>query len=165
MAVKFLDKDGLGKVIAKLRSEIAAKVPNTRTVNNKPLSSNVSLTASDVGAMPSDVRDLELTSLSAPNGESLYVDCYDLASHNLTAKNLLTLETVYEPNLENDNRFLVCDRDQYGNVYQATASQAVDMLGIQSIPSATTADNGKVLMVVNGVPTWTSIPSANGVSF
>lgn len=37
--------------------------------------------------------------------------------------------------------------------------------GISSVPACTDSDNGKVLMVVDGVPTWSSIPSANGVSF
>jgi len=33
------------------------------------------------------------------------------------------------------------------------------------ITKTTTADNGKFLRVVNGVPTWTTVTAAEGVSF
>lgn len=33
-----------------------------------------------------------------------------------------------------------------------------------SIPEATTSNNGQFLTVVNGVPTWTTIPNAEGES-
>lgn len=33
------------------------------------------------------------------------------------------------------------------------------------IPACTSSDNGKVLMVMNSIPTWASIPSADGVKF
>lgn len=44
---KFLDENGLQYLLGKIR---AAVVPVTRKVNNKALSADISLTASDVGA-------------------------------------------------------------------------------------------------------------------
>lgn len=50
--------------VTNLQSSLDAKVPTSRTINGKPLSENVSLSASDVGALPADtfipsVGDLE----------------------------------------------------------------------------------------------------------
>lgn len=39
--------------VTNLQSSLDAKVPTSRTINNKPLSANISLSASDVGAAPS----------------------------------------------------------------------------------------------------------------
>lgn len=36
---------------------------------------------------------------------------------------------------------------------------------MQSLPIPNTQDNGKFLIVVNGVPTWTDVFDAEGVSF
>ena len=37
--------------------------------------------------------------------------------------------------------------------------------GVNAVPSATTDDNDKILMVVNGVPTWMAITNAEGVRY
>ena len=37
--------------------------------------------------------------------------------------------------------------------------------GVNAVPSATTDDNDKILMVVNGVPTWVAITNAEGVAY
>lgn len=54
MGKTFLDYTGLTKFSEKIENFILDKlsnfVPNTRTINNKSLSSNVELTAEDVGA-------------------------------------------------------------------------------------------------------------------
>lgn len=36
---------------------------------------------------------------------------------------------------------------------------------MQGLPIPATQDNGKFLIVVNGVPTWTSVTTAEGVAF
>lgn len=36
---------------------------------------------------------------------------------------------------------------------------------MQGLPVPATQDNGKFLIVVNGVPTWTSVTTAEGVAF
>ena len=42
--------------VTNLQSTLDGKVPTTRTINNKPLSANITLSASDVGAAPSSVQ-------------------------------------------------------------------------------------------------------------
>ena len=37
--------------------------------------------------------------------------------------------------------------------------------GVNAVPSATTDDNDKILMVVNGIPAWAAVPSAEEASF
>lgn len=58
MAVKFLNLDGVKAFIAKL-------VPNTRTVNGKALSSDITLSASDVSAYSKTEIDDKLSSMSS----------------------------------------------------------------------------------------------------
>ena len=36
---------------------------------------------------------------------------------------------------------------------------------MQSLPIPSTQDNGKFLIVINGIPTWTDVLDAEGVSF
>lgn len=59
---KFLDENGLRHLWGKIR---AAAVPVTRKVNNKALSADISLTASDVGAATMDeVNDAVSTAIT-----------------------------------------------------------------------------------------------------
>ncbi len=57
MAVKFLNLDGIKVLIAKL-------VPNTRKVNGKALSSDITLSASDVSAYSKTEIDTKLAGVS-----------------------------------------------------------------------------------------------------
>ena len=67
-------------VTSNIQTQLNAKVPTSRTVNGKALSSNISLTAADVGAMPSSPRVEGQP--SAPGwyriGTVLPYDCYRL---------------------------------------------------------------------------------------
>lgn len=58
----FLDETGLSHFWQQILTKLGSYVPNTRKVNNKTLDSDISLTASDVGALPSTT-----TSLKNPN--------------------------------------------------------------------------------------------------
>ena len=56
------------------------------------------------------------------------------------------------------------------NEYESIASPSQDELFLitdddKSLPTVTSSDNGKILMVVNGQWAAASLPSANGVSF
>ena len=56
VAVSAVTSDELGYidgVTSNVQTQLNAKVPNTRKVNNKALSADITLTASDVGALPS----------------------------------------------------------------------------------------------------------------
>ena len=50
MAKKFLELDGLSLFWTKIKTLVGNYVPTTRKVNNKPLSADITLSASDVGA-------------------------------------------------------------------------------------------------------------------
>ena len=63
---KYLDSNGLSHLIGKIKTAIAGLVPNTRTVNGKALSADITLTASDVSALPSS------TAIPAPGTGSSY---------------------------------------------------------------------------------------------
>ena len=51
-----------------------------------------------------------------------------------------------------------------GSQKLATETYVNDMIS-NAVPSATTDDNDKILMVVNGVPTWVAITNAEGVRY
>lgn len=51
MPNKYLDQNGLVRVNDNIDTKVADKVPATRTVNNKPLTQDVTLTAEDVGGI------------------------------------------------------------------------------------------------------------------
>lgn len=71
--------------------DLSGLVPNTRTVNGKPLSANVALTASDVGAAtPQQVTDGDTATLSAAQSHA------QALVNALTAASPATLDTLAE---------------------------------------------------------------------
>ena len=44
-------------------------------------------------------------------------------------------------------------------------NQVVKINAKSGLPPCDTSNNGQFLMVVDGVPTWTTIPNAEGVAF
>lgn len=48
---KFLDQTGLARVSQNIDTKVSDRVPTTRTVNSKALTSDVTITAQDVGAL------------------------------------------------------------------------------------------------------------------
>lgn len=55
-------------------------------------------------------------------------------------------------------------KDASGNVITSTYATKTE-LAANRVPACTTSNNGQFLTVVNGVPTWTTIPIAEGVGF
>lgn len=51
MPDKYLDQNGLVRVNENIDTKVADRVPSTRTVNSKPLTQDVTLTAEDVGGI------------------------------------------------------------------------------------------------------------------
>lgn len=80
----FLDEHGLNTLWAKIKDTFSLAghshsnyVPTSRTVNGKALSSNISLTASDVGAASSSaikIKSVSYSSKSATGGNNLTLD-------------------------------------------------------------------------------------------
>ena len=65
---------------------------------------------------------------------------------------------------------IVYDRDEtydYGRFKIGDGETVVMDLPIinNAVPTTTTDDNDKILMVVNGVPTWATITNAEGVKY
>lgn len=61
----------INELSASVNTNLDAKVPNTRTVNGKALSSNINLTASDVGADASGAADTALNNAKQYTDEQL----------------------------------------------------------------------------------------------
>lgn len=57
----------LGNTVSNLQISVSQSVPTSRTINNKPLSTNITLSANDVGALPSDVQVLKFGENTSPN--------------------------------------------------------------------------------------------------
>lgn len=73
---KFLDKTGLTYLWSKIKIYVQETfVPNTRTINGNTLSSNIMLTASDVGALSEGVDVVLL-------GESLGTATFNEGGNN-----------------------------------------------------------------------------------
>ncbi len=59
---KVVDRAGLTRFWAKIKAQLAGKVPVSRTVCGKALTANVTLSAGDVGAYPAgDIRTVSLS--------------------------------------------------------------------------------------------------------
>lgn len=77
-------------------------------------------------------------------------------------QSISTLETNINTQLNNmDNK--VDDTKENLENQMGTLTNKINAM--QSLPIPGTQDNGKFLVVVNGVPTWTEILDAEGVSF
>lgn len=59
---KYLDKDGFARADKKVAEELKARVPISRTINGKPLTENISLTAFDVGGVTQSELDSAIQS-------------------------------------------------------------------------------------------------------
>lgn len=121
-------------------------VPTTRTINNKPLSSNITLTASDVGAQP------KITVNGIVQGDG---------AGNLSAAELNPV-SVGLGNVDNVKQYSATNPPPYPVTSVNGMTGAVT---VSALPTVGTADNGKFLRVVNGVWAADTVPSAGGVAF
>ncbi len=60
MSGKFLIQPGFDRVAYNINQKLNGYVPNERTINGKPLSADVTLTASDVGAITASQLDVAI---------------------------------------------------------------------------------------------------------
>lgn len=58
---KYLDQTGLVRVNENIDTKVADRVPTSRTVNSKPLTQNVTLTAEDVGGITTTQMNTAIT--------------------------------------------------------------------------------------------------------
>ena len=87
--MSFLDKNGLARLWANILALADTKVPNSRTVNGKSLASNITLSASDVGASASGhnhtITDLDGTLPIAKGGTGATTAATALTNLGITA--------------------------------------------------------------------------------
>ena len=73
-----------------------------------------------------------------------------------------TLETNVNTQINNMNTKVDNTKETLEN-QMGTLTDRINAM--QSLPTPGTQDNGKFLIVVNGVPTWTEVTDAEGVAF
>lgn len=141
---------------ANLATALAGKVPTSRTINSKALTSDITLTASDVGA------DASGSASTAETNAKNYAD--GLASNYATAAQGLKADTALQPN---DNITQLTNNAGY--ITGITSSDVTTALGYtpynSSNPAGYTSNVGTVTSVnnvspVNGNVTL-SIPTVN----
>lgn len=111
--------------------------PQTRTINNKPLSSDITLTATDVGALPNStviptVNDATLT--IQKNGTDVTTFTANSAT-NTTANIIVPTKTSDLTNDGADNTSTYVEADELATV--ATTGAYSDLSGTPSIPTKT----------------------------
>lgn len=141
----------------------AAQAP-VQSVNNK--TGTVSLTASDVGALPAD------TAIPTVNNATLTIkrNSIDVGSFTSNAANDVNIDINVPTNKSDIGLGNVDNVKQYSDTnpppYPVTSvNGATGAVTVREVPAVTTADNGKFLRVVNGAWEAESIPNANGGSF
>lgn len=97
----FLDYGGASRLVAKIKGLLSGFVPTSRTINGKALSSNITLTASDVSARPSSwtptASDVGAVPTSRTvNGKAL-TDNITLSASDVSALPSSTDLSVYAP--------------------------------------------------------------------
>lgn len=61
MPNKYLDQTGLAKVNENIDTKVSDHVPTTRTVNDKPLTADVTLTAEELGGITTQQMNTAIT--------------------------------------------------------------------------------------------------------
>ena len=127
----------LDGVSSSIQTQLNGKVPTSRTVNGKALSSNITLSAADVSAVPTSrtVNEKALSaniSLSASDVGALPITGGTLTG-NLTGKYLTgTWLQVTEDNHLSTSASKICVQDPSGWVYHRTPSELFSDLGVSA---------------------------------
>lgn len=124
---------------------------NVDSVNGK--TGEVVLTASDVGALPSDTAIPSKT--SQLENDSGYITSSALNSYAKTAD--IPTKTSQ---LQNNSGFITAD-----DVPVKSVNGETGVVTVRELPSVAASDNGKFLRVIEGAWAAAEISSANGVSF
>lgn len=127
-------------------------VPTTRTINNKALSSNITLTASDVGAQPKITVNGIVQGDGAGNLSAVETTSADLLDLNPAAVGLGNVDNVKQYSATNPPPYPV------KSVNGLTGAVIVPVL-----PDVSADDNGKILTVVDG--TWVLVDSLYQTSY
>ena len=141
----------------------AAQAP-VQSVNNK--TGTVSLTASDVGALPAD------TVIPTVNNATLTIrrNSVDIGSFTANSANDVNIDINVPTDKSDIGLGNVDNVKQYSATnpppYPVTSVNGhTGAITIREVPAVTTSDNGKFLRVVNGAWAAVAIADANGVKF
>lgn len=170
--MSYLDKDGLSKVFTKLKSLINTKSSINGITASSSDGAAYTATVDGIDALTAGVHFVMVPSVvSTTTAPKLNVN--DLGDKLIRRRVSNSTSTTVASASANwlgagkpvdvmyDGTYWIVDMDRpnaldiYGTVPVANGG----------VPSCTTADNGKFLRVVDGVPTWVTIESAEGVSF
>lgn len=143
---------------------ITAVQAPVQSVNNK--TGAVSLTASDVGALPAD------TVIPTVNNATLTIrrNSVDIGSFTANSSNDVNIDI----NVPTDKSDIGLGNVDNVKQYSATnpppypvksVNGHTGAITIREVPAVTTSDNGKFMRVVNGAWTAVAIADANGVKF
>lgn len=145
-------------------------VPTTRTINSKPLSSDISLNAADVNAVGltgdqtiagnktfsgSTTFNLGFTA----SGSTFTGGCGFKGQQNFNDGMIVGGQTYYKENS------YISGKIYYGedSTVDFTNATVTGLSGL--LPTVTASDNGKFLRVINGAWAAATVDNANGVSF
>lgn len=144
----------LSGVTSAVQTQLNNKVPSSRTINKKALTSNITLSASDVGAQP------KITVNGIIQGDG---------SGNLSAAETVEAETIELDaaavglgNVDNVRQYSASNPPPYPVTSVNGKTGAVT---VREVPSVTASDDGKFLCVVSGAWAAASVPDANGGAF
>lgn len=145
-------------------------VPAYRTINSKPLSSNITLNASDVNAVG-------LTGDQTIAGNKTFSEEVTFGLGFTTGGSAFTGSCIFNGQQSFDDGMVVGGQTYYkdnsyisGKIHYDEDSTVdftnASVVGLEGLlPTATASDNGKFLRVVNGAWAATTVENANGVNF
>ena len=151
-ATEIVSRANVNQRIADANSVLSSVVPSTRTINSKPLSTDITLTAADVGAVDATVQTGVITAISSftwtgnntcvlKQGKvcTLYVNgtLTVNVNKNGTACHLFTLPTGFRP--QQTYARLSCNSGIAG---QRISNISIDANGTVSVYNDTNIDGG-----------------------
>lgn len=132
--------------VENLQDSLDAKVPTIRTINGKALTDDITLTASDIGALSGDVE----------------IPALDEHANNKSNPHEVTAEQVGLGNVDNVKQYSASNPPPYP---VTSVNGATGAITVNTIPNYTTANNGQFLRVIDGAVAWSALPNAEEASF
>lgn len=165
-----IPKSDLASAVQTSLGKADAAVPNTRKVNNKALSSDITLSASDVGALPDTTVIPDISGKANLTGGNTFTGTQTLndpssGGYSINAAGYIKGSWLQAPSTgkASSNTGKVCVLDGSGWVYYRTPAEIVSDGGGATADQIPTVNNGKLTIQKNGtdVATFTANQSTN----
>lgn len=165
-----IPKSDLASAVQTSLGKADAAVPNTRKVNNKALSSDITLSASDVGALPDTTVIPDISGKANLTGGNTFTGTQTLndpssGGYSINAAGYIKGSWLQAPSTgkASSNTGKVCVLDGSGWVYYRTPAEIVSDGGGATTDQIPTVNNGKLTIQKNGtdVATFTANQSTN----